>query len=510
MKKRATIFVFLLLALVTACEFDAVLEPKVYPQIETLEPIMDSTGVLFRAHVKNASSKPILRYGFVWSMSSNPTIENQSVLFDNDLLVDSFSTRIIDGIVNSNLFVRAYVSTEDYESYGCEVEFKSNFFSKPIISDFYPKMGYAGDSIVLTGRNLSLPSYKTTAKMGNYSLQIESCTSTRLVVKVPQMYGRYNYPIMVSLGPQSMVSDSLFEVRYNWTQKKSIPVNSNYAPVYFSSESKGYIIRRASQTILEYYPPTDSWSWMFLPMNSGGQLDYSKSDTLLSNLSVSETQLLAFSAGNKAYIFLSGVFWEYNALLSTWTRKAAFPGVLEMEKRTVFGMFINGKLYLGNCGENKSFWEYDPNRNSWTSKADFIPFDERALVSGNTAFAVQNKAYVAVTTSNRICKLYCYDPVLNVWNTKGNLPYLPYSHPASFVIDDVAYVGLGYSLGNDFWKFFKYDAATDTWTSCVLDPNIGNTYVDATFVIKGKAYWIIPYWLDNEVYENWEYEPTKK
>jgi N-acetylneuraminic acid mutarotase len=243
-------------------------------------------------------------------------------------------------------------------------------------------------------------------------------------------------------------------------------------------------------------------------MNSGGQFDYSIPDTSAFNLNSDATDLLAFSAGRKAYAFLGGVFWEFNTETNAWTKRAPFPGILEKENRSVFGIFVKDKLYLGNCGTRSDFWEYNPASNSWSRKADFKTNFPNNYVYGNFAFALADKLYLAVTTDNNTCKLYTYEPSSNTWTAKGNLPYQPWFELACFVLYDVAYVGLGHCLYSDQSLFFKYSVSTDRWSELRLHPNLGNLIVDAVFPINGKAYWVIPNWYNSSFYENWEYDPT--
>jgi len=507
MKNRTPYFVLLLFTIFSACEFDAVLKPKDYPQIETNAPLSDTSGVLFKATIIHSGSKPILKYGFAWGRNNNPTIGGNTVLLDEAIPEDSFSIKVIDGLTTDAFWVRAYVATEDYEVYGMAVPFQSTFYSKPVISDFNPKGGYTGDSFVIEGRNLSFSGKTTSVKIGTYNLHIDTCLSNRLVVKIPQIYGKSKSPITISIESQIVESKDSFVLSYPWTQKKNYPEGFYNTPVTFSSANNGYVICRTNNFMRIYYPIADAWYFLLLPMSSGGQLDFSVNDTINPYLSAIETKLLAFSAGSKAYIFLSGVFWEYNTLTNSWTQKSAFPGVLEGENKCVFGMFTNGKLYLGNCGTNKTFWEYNPDQNSWSRKADFIGSDISENILGNFSFSVANKSFVGVTSSAGICKIFSYDPVGDCWTQKGNLPYAPYLGEACFVIDDHAYVGFGNSLNSDFWHLFKYEAATDSWSNCFTHPNIGNSIVNASFVVNEKAYLLFPFFSVIDKCEVWEYEP---
>lgn len=492
-----------------ACEFDAVLKPKAYPLVETLEPVVDSDGVLLRACIRNRGSEPFLRFGFVWGMVSDLTIDDQHVLIDGNMESDTFSIKIFDGLTLDDYWIRAFVEIEAFESYSVARHFSCKYSSKPILTDFHPKRGFAGDTIVIEGKNLKLGSLETSVCLGDLPVPIVSCTSEKLMVKVPQKFCPTSGKISVTVGDLSCISADAYSIQYEWKQKKSLNLESSYEPVSFSSETKGYLIQRLSSAYMEYNPVDDSWLRRSLPMNSGGQIDNTFPDTTNNSSYPNETDLLAFSAGKNAYVFLGGVFWEFNTETNAWTRRALFPGILEKENRSVFGVFVKGKLYLGNCGARSDLWEYDPASNCWSRKADFKTSFPNSFVYGNSVFNLGDNVYLAVTTGNYICKLYKYELTSNTWTAKGNLPYLPWLGQACFVLDDVAYIGLGHSLNSDQWRFLKYRVSTDSWSDLSLHPNLGNTNVDAVFPINGKAYWIIPNWIDASIYENWEYDPVE-
>ncbi|MBL7965854.1 MAG: galactose oxidase [Prolixibacteraceae bacterium] len=102
------------------------------------------------------------------------------------------------------------------------------------------------------------------------------------------------------------------------------------------------------------------------------------------------------------------------------------------------------------------------------------------------------------------------DPLGN-WVKKSDFEGLPRGSAVSFVIDDKAYVGLGYNDDdddeylNDFWV---YSISTDSWDKVADFPGAGRTAA-VSFTINGKGYVGTGFDGNNKLSDIWEYDPTK-
>ncbi|HZL09961.1 MAG TPA: kelch repeat-containing protein [Prolixibacteraceae bacterium] len=103
------------------------------------------------------------------------------------------------------------------------------------------------------------------------------------------------------------------------------------------------------------------------------------------------------------------------------------------------------------------------------------------------------------------------DPLGN-WIEKSSFEGLPRGSAVSFVIDDYAYVGLGYNDDQDdgyqyLKDFWKYNPSTDRWDRMADFPGKGRTAAVA-FAINGKGYIGTGYDGDYKLKDFWEYDPT--
>jgi N-acetylneuraminic acid mutarotase len=125
----------------------------------------------------------------------------------------------------------------------------------------------------------------------------------------------------------------------------------------------------------------------------------------------------------------------------------------------------------------------------WIQKAGFPgPARHRA-----TAAAAGNRGYMGLGHINSVVDVlfddwFEYDPGTDSWTQKANYPGGPRLHAASFVIDNIIYVGTGRdvnaSLHKDFWK---YNPVTNTWAAVASYPGAGRRGA-VGFTINGLGY----------------------
>jgi N-acetylneuraminic acid mutarotase len=145
---------------------------------------------------------------------------------------------------------------------------------------------------------------------------------------------------------------------------------------------------------------------------------------------------------------------------ANWNQRAILPA----NGRVIPNSFvINNKAYVGGGFDSfityyNDLWEYDPGSNTWMQKAN-----SPVAVGGACSFSIQNKGYLVCGWINGLNTngVYEYDPNLNSWITKNNFPGGARYSASFFVINNTAYIGLGFSpLRKDFWA---YDALNDSW-----------------------------------------------
>ena len=149
--------------------------------------------------------------------------------------------------------------------------------------------------------------------------------------------------------------------------------------------------------------------------------------------------------------------WRYDGVADMWTQVANFGGG-DREGAVAFAIGTKGYMGTGSGAGGADLWEYDPGLNTWTAKAN-IPVG-RTLACG---FALGAKGYV-VGGSGGGNSCYAYDPLTNSWALKANFGGTSRYGASAFTVGGKGYVGTGYdgTLKNDLWE---YDPSADTWAA---------------------------------------------
>ena len=177
-------------------------------------------------------------------------------------------------------------------------------------------------------------------------------------------------------------------------------------------------------------------------------------------------------------------FWEYDPSTDKWTQLANYPGPI---MNSGFSFVIGNKAYVGggaiqtppynNGLAFSEFYEFDPVTKIWTRLAD-IPYAWPYIapgIYGAFAFSVGGFGFMgggSITWQQRNAYIFKYDPRANHWEEYSLLPknfrndVIFFYYGASFVVDDVAYVGTGFTESNFDGKnntFYSWNYQTKEW-----------------------------------------------
>jgi N-acetylneuraminic acid mutarotase len=221
----------------------------------------------------------------------------------------------------------------------------------------------------------------------------------------------------------------------------------------------------------------------------------------------SRANAIVFVLGGKAYVGLGtnynrqnrgdlfADFYEYDPASNKWTKKADFAGTLR-DQPIYFTIGDKGYFGTGNTDpffpfNTREFWEYDAKIDQWTKKA---PFGGSARCRA-FAFGIGTKGYVGGGEDNAITKLddfYEYDPANDKWTKKRDFT-LKLSRAVGFSMGDFGYVTGGVSGATEGDNnYYKYDSKADSWSlagemAAANDAKKGRFY-GSCIPFKGKAY----------------------
>lgn len=290
----------------------------------------------------------------------------------------------------------------------------------------------------------------------------------------------------------------------SWVQKANYGGGINCGSFGFAIGAYGYIGGGNGNAFWRFDTTNNTWT--------------QKANLLQTNWWTAATFVISgkgYTCGGNNMGTILNDLYEYDPATNNWTQKASLPGIA---RSGATGFSINGKGYIcggiSNSGSTiyyKELWEYDPILNSWSQKAD-IPCTGDGIQAA-FGFVIGNKGYVGTgwNTDGFITGVWEYNSLTNIWVQKSDFPSISRCSSVGFAINNKGYVGTGNNIGayylSDFWE---YTPSTDTWT--LQDSIPGGKRTNATgFSIGNKGYLGTGVRGNGSIYlsDFWEYTPKK-
>jgi N-acetylneuraminic acid mutarotase len=304
-----------------------------------------------------------------------------------------------------------------------------------------------------------------------------------------------------------------------WEKLNPLPDSiQRIASGYFLIDSDFYVAggqigisAHSVNTVWQYHIPTDTWI-------KKANLPFGAASTECSFVINGKGYFLtAFDSinGNSC----DKKFWEYDATIDSWARKAEFPDSPRINSSCfVYG----GKGYVGqtySCTNwDTHFWQYDPLMNQWTQIATLPP----AIVEGSVAIAtLPSDAYLfggLDNNGNFLKDVWRYDIDTDQWVSIGQMPGLSRCYSTFWGFDSVIIGGGGQTsdnntilkLGSDF---YIYNFLSNQWSPVVFQNSFDSTSAGASFIYDRRAYYFggIASLTPNETFSNqmWSFDASK-
>lgn len=164
-------------------------------------------------------------------------------------------------------------------------------------------------------------------------------------------------------------------------------------------------------------------------------------------------------------------WWSYDIQTQQWEQKESIPGI----RHHPYFFSIGEYIYVGG-GHDSNWYQYNPIEDDWSL---IVSLDDR--VAG-TQFSFNGKGYALSGTSTNhgtfsTGEFWEYDPIADSWTELDPHPGKSKWAPASFSIDDYAYIMTGKFDDDDSNSMYRYkfDAPTST-TSLDKEDNNFNVY----------------------------------
>lgn len=509
------LFLLLILSILFGCyerEY-----PQPFPIAITYEVVnISSEGAEFRGSIESlGTDQKVIKYGFVWGEETKPTINSSFITFSDNFKLGTFSKVINYDLAKDQVYyVRGFIQTENLIVYGNVESFISQGSNAPEITEISPEKGTDGSEITIKGNYFSNNPARNFVTIGDQTANIISSTETEIkfVSPISPLIG--DFDLTVEVAGKKTTALQKFSIR-------GPRINS-------LSKSNG----RVGDLLIatgEYFADENSLSLFF-----GSIIPYQQYENYSQTYILSTTELECYVpdyVGRDVNLEL----YSYSPLFGPLQKKHVFP-----QKFTILNSWNNisnqvplERNYPGLSGwgykstqinnlvyvmGGKTMYEYNINTNVWTRKADF-PGEYRYF---GTAFSYQNKVYYGFgeayydppfvgRKSIFPNDLWIYDPTNNTWTKQLDSPFPGRRNAISFVINDHAYVGLGFSDASnnvvhhiDIWSF---NPTTGNWSSIPV-PFTKSVSRATSFVVNNKAYLVGVEESRSRYSDVWEFDPA--
>lgn len=166
----------------TRCE-DENANPRSYPRVTNIS-VTDITekGAVFSADITSVGTEIVIQHGFVWGVSSTPTINYENrVLLGSSIAPGSFRAEIHTTLRKGVKYtVKPFIKTIEHTVYGAPSSFLSLGSEAPVIESFEPRTARWLDTLLIKGKNFSYLTGENVVRLNNAMCFICSSTDTTL------------------------------------------------------------------------------------------------------------------------------------------------------------------------------------------------------------------------------------------------------------------------------------------------------------------------------------------
>lgn len=260
-----------------------------------------------------------------------------------------------------------------------------------------------------------------------------------------------------------------------WRSKADMPVQRYGALTAVYNGMIHVIGGNSLVSHLRYDPAADSWSVLTGPPSPGVS-----------------SQAGAATIGGRVYCLYDQTLRVYDATTDAWSTGAPMPTL----RASPAVVSVHGKVYVigglgGSLNGVNTVEAYDPTTNTWAAAAP-MPTPRglaAAAVVDNLVYVIGGRA-ANVSPTDEIAAVEVYDPVLDRWSSRREMPTPRWSALACLLGGRIYVLG-GYSnYANIFGcsdKVEEYDPATDRWRTVIP---LSTPRASATGAVVGDRFYI--------------------
>jgi hypothetical protein len=503
---RTTVIV-LVLSLLAQCDRYEFPKPP-YPRVATNEVTnLSAAGVTLQGTILDVADEPITDHGFVWAFSDFYTIAPFKASLGATEGPGAFSFDVSDGLfADSTYYVKAYVSTKSYTTYGVSVSFRSQGSTGPHIDSFSPSEGKAGDTVTIKGNYFSATTKFVGVKFGTYEAKVVRSDEHTIVCVVPSDIPDPTTTINVTVTGKSASSATPFKLKFPFIgsfaphsgtfgdvvtlQGENFNIDPSKNIVTFN-DVVATVVEGTATTLKVIVPTGVRVKENTLSVANGVQKSTFNESFIISAPII--TSLSTVSDYTKAIVVITGdnfnpdrngdvvMIGNLSAQVYNVTRTT-----LEFQIPSE-GIFKNRSfnIEVQVAGQSVFSQQLFTLKDAWLRKGNMPEGNIGRF--GVTGFTLNGKGYQGLGNPNDTKEFWQYTAETDTWKQLATIPGIARTGPVSFAAGDRAYVGLGGDR-----NFYAYDPQTDSWTSVAAFPQLppppGDQPLPIAASVGGKGY----------------------
>ncbi|MCU0378502.1 MAG: IPT/TIG domain-containing protein [Bacteroidales bacterium] len=479
---------------------------KGIPEVEiTSIKLIDGGGALFEGKILSAGAAVIEEHGFLWSTDENVSPGgSEVVLLGQRDGIGTFTCMVTADLQkDTNYYVRPFIVTDDYYSFGSIKSFVSGGGRQPKLIDVKPGEAVCGDTVTITGENFSFTPGNNTVYFDDIEARVLASSDDELVMVVP---AAEELQIKVSVTVSGLASDNMLD----FTMKQPIlsgfepntgtfgdivtltgtnfSLDSLYAKVYFNT-AQAEIVEMTRTQYKVRVPAQNNISPAVVQIKYFNYFSYNEQFTLR-QAEITDVSPGTVRGGDS--IRITGANFnpvrEMNQVLiagrvATVTRSSATevviivpyglsPGTSGLTLTTLYGQPVNWSVTIEFVSP-------------WLRLNDF-PGTAR---SSPAVFATGTHGYLGCGHNTTVFNdFWEYTPAVDQWRTISSFPINNLYFAQGFAVNEAGYVTLG-KVGDSYSNALtRYNPGTDSWVTMAQKPGEGSSMKSPPFVIDGKAY----------------------
>jgi len=497
--------IVLLSSLALMCQ-DEKYTDKGIPEVDMISiKLIEGGGAVFEGRIMSAGASVIEEHGFLWGTDEHPSPGGSDVVLLGPRDGIGTFTCIVTADLqkDTNYYVRPFIITDDYYSFGSVKSFVAGGGKQPKLTSVTPAEAVCGDTVTISGENFSFTPGHNAVHFNESEARVLISSGDELVVIVPpaeelqvkvsvnvsgyessnELDFTMKQPLLTGFSPLTGTFGDIVTL-----SGTNFSLDTLYAKVYFNT-AQAEIVEMTRTQYKVRVPLENNISPAVVQIKYFNYFSYNEQFTLR-QAEITDVSPVKAKGGDS--IRITGA--NFNpAMEMNQVSLGGMDVIVLRSSATEIVFMVPYELSSGSYGLTLTTLYGQPVTwpgsigvtSTWARLNDF-PGTAR---SSPAVFATETHGYVGCGHNTGVFNdFWEYAPGTDQWRKTSDFPINSLYFAQGFAINGTGYVTLG-KVNESYSKALtKYNPVTDAWETMAPKPGDGSSMKSPAFVINGKAY----------------------